>query len=415
MDKMNLFGDSKPKETTKSKKKIYTEDFKREAVNLASRFGVTKVAEELGISTNAIYSWKKNLEENSLAKQSLPNSLPPAPIQDENGNLTFIIEGKTYSLNVNSEAERERVKDKVNANTLAQYDWFKEEAGEKHWVFYDTAMYISKKDECYNLDLHYNINCMQSPVIPINATSSRSMFSNYDKLPELDLSVFNTVNITNMSFMFEKCRRIITLNLSNFSTSKVTDMSHMFADCAKLTNVNLSSFDTSNVVDMGGMFDHNLNIITLDLSNFNTSKVKWMSHMFQYCKRLKSLDLSNFDTSNLEFMNHMFSGCKMLTTLNLDNFNTSKISNLHSTFMNCRNLTSLDIRGFYTSIIVEPCRPAEEERDPNALYGFFPTIKKVCIQNLFRGCDALKLLKVNEDFQISYQMHLHYGIKIERV
>ena len=29
--------------------------------------------------------------------------LPPVPIQDENGNLTFTLEGKTYSLNVNSE------------------------------------------------------------------------------------------------------------------------------------------------------------------------------------------------------------------------------------------------------------------------------------------------------------------------
>lgn len=36
--------------------------------------------------------------------------LPPVPIQDENGNLTFTLEGKTYSLNVNSEEERERVK-----------------------------------------------------------------------------------------------------------------------------------------------------------------------------------------------------------------------------------------------------------------------------------------------------------------
>ena len=67
--------------------------------------------------------------------------LPPVPIQDENGNLTFKLEGKTYSLNVNSEEEREKVKTEVNANSLAQYDWFKETTGEKHWVFYNTEMY----------------------------------------------------------------------------------------------------------------------------------------------------------------------------------------------------------------------------------------------------------------------------------
>ena len=53
-------------------------------------------------------------------------ALPPAPIQDENGNITFELEGKVYSLNVNSEEERERVKETVNSNSLAKYDWFEE-------------------------------------------------------------------------------------------------------------------------------------------------------------------------------------------------------------------------------------------------------------------------------------------------
>lgn len=54
------------------------------------------------------------------------NQSPPAPIQDENGNITFELEGKVYSLNVNSEEERERVKEAVNSNSLAKYDWFEE-------------------------------------------------------------------------------------------------------------------------------------------------------------------------------------------------------------------------------------------------------------------------------------------------
>lgn len=76
------------------------------------------------------------------------NQLPPAPIQDEEGNLTFELEGKTYSINVNLEEERERVKTEVNANPLVQYDWFEEFEGDVedgHWVFYDTSMYIPKK------------------------------------------------------------------------------------------------------------------------------------------------------------------------------------------------------------------------------------------------------------------------------
>ena len=52
MKSMNLFG------TTKPKRKTYSEDFKKKAINLASKVGVTKAAEELGVSTSSIYSWK---------------------------------------------------------------------------------------------------------------------------------------------------------------------------------------------------------------------------------------------------------------------------------------------------------------------------------------------------------------------
>ena len=135
MDTMNLFGDVKSKETTKPKKKTYSENFKKKAVKLASRIGVAKAAEKLEVSTSSIYYWQKD-----LAKWILP-----APIQDEDGNLTFELEGKIYSLNVNSKEERERVKKEVNANSSVKYDWFKEETGEKHWVLYNTEMYENNK------------------------------------------------------------------------------------------------------------------------------------------------------------------------------------------------------------------------------------------------------------------------------
>ena len=41
-------------------------------------------------------------------------------------NLTFELEGREYSLNVDSEEERRRVLAEVNANSLAKYNWFKE-------------------------------------------------------------------------------------------------------------------------------------------------------------------------------------------------------------------------------------------------------------------------------------------------
>lgn len=340
-----------------------------------------------------------------------------APIQDEDGNLTFELEGKTYSLNVNSKEERERVKEEIDTNSLTKYDWFEEfekNVEDGHWVFYDTSMYMPKKDN-RDLDLHYNPRCNQAPIIPINATSCINMFSDCDNLTKLDLSKLNTVNIVSMKGMFRNCRKITTLDLDNLITSKVTDMSDMFIACTKLVKLNLSNFDTSNVTNMFSMFEHNLNLIALNLSSFDTSKVKWMDYMFQDCKRLKSLDLSNFDTSNLEMMEYMFSGCESLEVLDLSNFNTSKVRRSNSAFMNCKRLTVLDIRGFYTSYLVKPYRPAESERDPNALYGYFPEIYEVSVQNLFHGCNSLKLLKVNKHFQKSYKMHLSYDVQIEIV
>ena len=334
---------------------------------------------------------KSNTSKENTKLKETTNQLPPAPIQDEEGNLTFTLEGKEYTLNVNSEEARERIKATVNSNTLVQYDWFEEferDVKDGHWVFYDTSMYGPKEDN-RNLNLHYNPRCNQTPIIPINATSCRNMFSDCDKLTELNLSKLNTVNIVSMKGMFKNCRKITTLDLDNLITSKVTDMS--------------------------SMFEHNLNLTALDLSSFDTSKVTWMYYMFQDCKRLKSLDLSNFDTSNLELMEYMFSGCESLEVLDLSNFNTSKVRMLNSAFMNCKRLTVLDIRGFYTSYLVKPYRPAESERDPNALYGYFPEIHEVSIQNLFHGCNSLKLLKVNEHFQKSYKMHLSYDVQIEIV
>lgn len=95
-----------------------------------------------------------------------------APIQDEDGNLTFELEGKTYSLNVNSKEERERVKEEIDTNSLTKYDWFKEETGEKHWVLYNTEMYeINYDGHANRYHLNYRDRIRLAPVIPINATS----------------------------------------------------------------------------------------------------------------------------------------------------------------------------------------------------------------------------------------------------
>ena len=288
-----------------------------------------------------------NLFGNNTPKEDI-NQLPPAPIQDENGNITFELEGKTYSLNVNSKEERERVKEEVNANSLTKYDWFKEKTGEKHWAFYNTEMY--EVEQIYTCDkyIHYKENSNLNPVIPVNATSCYYMFYGCYKLNQLDLSNFDTSNITDMCGMFKACKSLSQLDLSNFDTSQVIDMCGMFSGCIALAQLDLSNFDTSQVTTMFMMFSNCLKLTQLDLSNFDTSNVTEMSYMLDNCLSLTRLDLSNFDTSNVTTMCGMFSCCKKLTMLDLSSFNTSQVTDMCGMLEGCHCLSQLDISNFNT-------------------------------------------------------------------
>ena len=272
------------------------------------------------------------------------NQLPSAPIQDENGNLTFTLEGKTYSLNVNSEKERERVKVEVNANTLTKYDWFKEETGEKHWVIYNTKMYevVYDRLSCTNY-LHYKEDCDLTPIMPINTTSFYKMFYDCYALTQLDLSNFDTSSVIEMNCMFSCCKALTQLDLSNFYTSKVTNMSYMFEYCTKLIQLDLSNFDTSQVNGMRFMFGYCKALTQLDLSSFDTSKVIYMDSMFRGCKALIQLDLSGFITGDIVDMSEMFSGCSNLMQLDLSNFNTFKVIYMWRMFEDCKKLTTIYI------------------------------------------------------------------------
>lgn len=339
MESMNFFGDNDKSsealfENTKQKKKTYTEDFKKKAVNLASEIGATKAAEELGISTSSIYSWQK-----TLAKL-------PTPIQDENGNLTFELEGKTYSLNVNLEEERERVKKEVNSNSSVRYNWFKEGTGKRHWVLYKVKMY-SVYPGAFAF-LHYRKDSNLVPIVPINATSCNSMFSLLPRLTQLDLSNFNTSNIIDMDSMFYGCLKLTQLDISNFDTSQVTNMDKMFSCCESLTQLDLSNFDTSHVTNMRGMFCGCEALTQLDLSNFDTSQVTTMGSMFEGCKALTQLDLSSFDASKVTAVYSMFYNCKSLLQLDLSNFDTSNIIDMGSMFYGCKSLAQLDLTSFDT-------------------------------------------------------------------
>lgn len=123
-------------------------------------------------------------------------NLPAAPIQDENGNLTFNYNGKTYTVNVNSEEDRNSFAEDFNKENGKKFAWFKERAGLQHYVFYDTEMFHDGIR-----DLRYRNENGLTPYMPFNATSCRYMFGGYKLADNIDFSSFSTENIVTMDIL----------------------------------------------------------------------------------------------------------------------------------------------------------------------------------------------------------------------
>ena len=65
------------------KQKIYTADFKREAVRLLETSGKsgTQIAQELGISDGSLYTWRKQLAEQG--EEAFPGKGHQTPVEEE--------------------------------------------------------------------------------------------------------------------------------------------------------------------------------------------------------------------------------------------------------------------------------------------------------------------------------------------
>ena len=335
---------------------------------------------------------------------TMNTKINPTSMQDESGILCVSLENHEYSLNINVEDERERVKREVNSRSKHLYDWFKEDTGNKHWVLYDTEVYSVMRDRIgqwrylnYREEnaLAKNSPTMgnptdtlhASPTIPINATSCKKMFYGCKSLENIDLSRFDTRNIVNMCCMFTDCKNLKQLDLSGFSTGNVREMIHMFSRCLNLEQINLSGLDTHNVEYMGQMFYRCESLKQLDLSSFNTEKVLYMGEMFSNCKSLKQLDLSHFNTEKVIIMQNMFNNCSELEQLKISNFDTKCTSFIDGMFWGCARLTDLDISSFDMGEIVGT-------------------------RGMFGYCNALKHLKVNHSFSQVSEMFLPEEVKI---
>lgn len=269
-------------------------------------------------------------------------NLSEAPIQNDEGILTFSHKNTEFVVDVNSKESREECSRELNRISGRYYEWCKETEGKNHWVLYDTAMY-SKVYGGNDLNtLTYNSGCGLTPTIPINATSCTAMFEKCEDI--LDLSRFNTYNIVTMSDMFAYYRGT-ELDVSMLDTGNVESFNGMFFCCNKLKELNLLNLDTTKAVDMGCMFWNCSSLVELDLSSFSTELVQSMHHMFWNCRNLRTVDLSSFSTVNVKDMEGMFKDCRKLYKLDLSSFSTENLNKASQMFWGCKELLEIKTAG----------------------------------------------------------------------
>ena len=273
---------------------------------------------------------------------------------------------------------------------------------------------VPQKEGIYNIKIIINIpikdcshmfsDCNKLSNIDLSSfntekvTNMSYMFSGCSKLNKIDLSSFDTKNVTNMSFMFKGCSNLKNLNLSNLNTKNVNYMIGMFCDCSDLTDLDLTSFDTKNVIYMSYIFCRCSNLININLESLDTKNVTNMSNMFDGCYKLANINLSNLDTKNVTYMVGMFSDCSNLVSIDLSNFNTQKVIDTNHMFSGCFKLKNIDLSCFDTNNITNMSYMFLDCFDlTNIDFSSLDPKKVNNTDNMFNGCDNLNEIKINKN------------------
>ena len=123
-----------------------------------------------------------------------------------------------------------------------------------------------------------------------NVTDMSHMFDECIELKEILTTTpfFYTENANNLGHMFRRCTNLENIELK-FKIKKAKYLSYMFSECEKITNINLSKFQTGNVKDMTYMFSGCHNLENLDLSTFSFCENTKVNNMFDDCTNLKTI------------------------------------------------------------------------------------------------------------------------------
>ena len=215
-------------------------------------------------------------------------------------------------------------------------------------------------------------------------------FYNNKKLESIEgIENLNTSEVTNMRAMFSQCEKLKDIDVSKFNTEKVKTMRNLFAGCRMLKTLDLSNFNTSNVENMFGMFQYCDSLKNIDIHSFNTTNVKSMHRMFFNCRSLNKLDLTSFNTTNVETMDSMFFDCRKIGGISVgDGWTTDNVQSSKLMFANCIKLRGENGTRYDKNYVDGSYAHIDQQGNP----GYF---SKDLIVNLILVCSEGGYLKYN--------------------
>lgn len=252
----------------KTMRMMFMDCEKTEEMDL-SHFDVSKVADFSQMLSGCLDLEKINLagwntesaEDNRYNKIKVsPNIALTRPIQNDDAVLALCIDpSQSYNYcnnvyNLKMQEDMTRCKLDLRIRTSKNYEWFREETGDKRLVLFDTSMYKVKRIKGGPCFLHYIGDSTLAPELPINASSCAFMFAFRKDLKKINLSNFSTEGVVTTKGMFAFCNNLEELDTSLLNTESVVDYTDMFRGCKALTQLDLCRFSLQSAKRTRGMF-----------------------------------------------------------------------------------------------------------------------------------------------------------------
>ena len=222
------------------------------------------IIKNLRITKNTLNTWKQQISSNTYNRYNKikvsPNIALTRPIQNDDAVLALCIDpSQSYNYcnnvyNLRMQQDMARCKLDLRIRTNKNYEWFREETGDKHLVLFDTSMYKVKRIKGGPCFLHYIGDSTLAPELPINASSCAFMFAFRKDLKKINLSNFSTEGVVTTKGMFAFCDNLEELDTSLLNTEFVVDYTDMFRGCKALTQLDLCRFSLQSAKRTRGMF-----------------------------------------------------------------------------------------------------------------------------------------------------------------